>query len=214
MFANRTDAGMKLGMALKPYNGTSALVLGIARGGAEIAYQVAKALTLEFSLIMVRKLPFRDNPEAGFGALAEDGSLHLLPGAEQRLARSAIRDAVRRQEAELTRRVEDLRGGSPLPDLRKRHVILVDDGIALGSTTHAAIKCCRRLGACRVTVATPLAAPAARTTLEAAASKVIVLLCPPFLFSVSEFYRDRGEVSDADVTRLLTRARQAGLLAE
>jgi predicted phosphoribosyltransferase len=214
MFQNRTDAGRQLGVALSQYHATHSIVLAIPRGGVEVAHQVAKSLKLSLSLVVVRKLPFPDNPEAGFGALAEDGSLYFLPGANQRLPQSVILNTVQEQQTEVARRVKVLRGGDPLPELRQRHVILVDDGIAMGSTTQAAVKCCRGLGARRVTVAAPVASPEARTSLEASADEVVVLLCPPFFRAVAEFYRDWYDVPDQEVIGIMADARQSGLLAE
>jgi len=214
MFENRTDAGRQLGAALSQHQGSQPLVLAIPRGGVEVAYQVAIGLAADLSLVVVRKLPFPDNPEAGFGALAEDGSLYFLPGANQRLPPSVILGIVQEQQAEVARRVEVLRGGDPLPELRRRHVILVDDGIAMGSTTQAAVKCCRSLGASRVTVAAPVASPGARTSLEASADEVVVLLCPSFFRAVAEFYRDWYDVPDQEVIGIMADARQSGLLAQ
>jgi predicted phosphoribosyltransferase len=166
MFHDRTDAGKRLAEALKRYEGTGALILGIPRGGVEVACQVAKVLALEFSILIVRKLPFPDSPESSFGAIAEDGSLYLVPDTAWILAQNLVDRIVEQQQAEVVRRVRVLHGGRTLPDLRNRHVIVVDDGIAMGSTMQAAVLCCQNLGASYVTVASPVASPKAKIEVD------------------------------------------------
>ncbi|MBI5241836.1 MAG: phosphoribosyltransferase [Elusimicrobia bacterium] len=205
MFADRADAGRRLAEELLRRHVSADVTLGIARGGIVVGWEVARALGGLLSVLVVRKLPFPDNPEAGFGAAAEDGSLCLLRGAAGRLPRRLIREILSRQTAELRRRVRVLRHGAPLPDLRGRAVILADDGIAMGSTALAAVKCCRRLGARRVVVAAPVASPEALSLLEEAADEVVVLASPPEFRAVAQFYDDWRDVPDEEVLRIVDR---------
>lgn len=214
MFRDRTDAGHKLGEALTEFRGQHPLILGIPRGGVRIAREVAETLNTTFSVIIVRKLPFPENPEAGFGAIAEDGSLYIVPGMDNSLPASVVDRTTSRQEAEVTRRIRMLRGGRPLPDLKGRHVILVDDGIAMGSTTQAAVLCCRRQEAGRVTVAAPVASPDAVRALEETADAVVCLEMPSFFRAVAEFYETWYDVPDREAVELLDDARKAGRLAD
>jgi putative phosphoribosyl transferase len=213
LFDDRTDAGMRLAEALKQYEGTASLVLGIPRGGVEVAFQVAKALGLHFSIVVVRKLPFPDSPESGFGAIAEDGSLYILSSARWMLSQSQVDRIVRQQKEEVARRIKILRNGRPLPDLKGRHIILIDDGIAMGSTTHAAAMCTRNLGASRVTVAVPAASPDAKAALEASADEVIAIESPAGFRAVADFYRNWYDVSDEEVGNIMVDAEKSGLLA-
>jgi putative phosphoribosyl transferase len=213
MFSDRADAGRQLGAALKKYKGADSLVLGIPRGGVEVAYYVAGALAVQLSIIVVRKLPYPDSPEAGFGAVAEDGSLYFVPGADRTLAQSLIDSIVQRQCQEVARRIEALRNGHPLPDLRNRHIIVVDDGIAMGSTTQAAVRCCRNRGANRVSVAAPAASPHACAELAGVADEIVTLLSPPWFRAVADFYQNWYDVSDNEVVDIMKAAEKSGLLA-
>ncbi|MFO7871455.1 MAG: phosphoribosyltransferase family protein [Kiritimatiellia bacterium] len=212
LFNDRTDAGSALAGQLRSHAEKSSLVLGIPRGGVEVGYRVAKDLDLQFSIIMVRKLPFPDNPEAGFGAIAEDGSVYMHPLAG--VPKSTADGVAREQRAEVSRRISALRQGRSLPDLKDRHVILVDDGIAMGSTTQAALMCCRGNKAARVTVAAPVASPDARAALEETADDVVVVLKPSFFRAVADYYRHWYDVPDAEVIDIMSEADSAGLLAK
>jgi predicted phosphoribosyltransferase len=205
MFNNRTDAGRKLGNALKAYHIKDPLILGIPRGGVEVGYRVAQELSAPFSILIVKKLPFPDNPEAGFGAIAENGSVYFFPGYEERLPSTVIENTIARQKAEVERRVEVLRNGAPLPDLQHRYVILVDDGIAMGSTTQAAVQCCREMGAKHILVAAPVSSPDARRKLNTAADEVVTLLTPPFFRAVAEYYQHWYDVPDEEVLQIMNR---------
>ena len=213
MFQDRTDAGKRLGTALKQSESRRTLVLGIPRGGVEVAYRVAEALASKLSILIVRKLPFPEVPESGFGAVAEDGTVYLVPGAEHRVPRSRIGNIIRRQRTEVIRRIEALRKGCPLPGLQNYSVILVDDGIAMGSTVQAAVRCCHNLGAVHITVAAPVGSPDAVASLKETADDVFVLFSPPSFRAVADFYRDWYDVSDREVFEIMRTAARARMLA-
>lgn len=211
MFEDRRDAGEKLGQALESYKTKNPLVLGIPRGGVEVAYHAARAIEADLSVIIVRKLPFPDNPESGFGAVAEDGTVYLAPEASRWVGESTVNRIVEEQKEEVSRRISSLRGG-PLPSLENRQVILIDDGIAMGSTTMAAAMCCRNLNAAHILAATPAGSPRAIGKLRKTADDVLAILSPPYFRAVAEFYRNWYDVSDAEVVAILDRARDSGLL--
>ena len=208
MFKDRRDAGERLARALADYKDRDAVVLAIPRGGAEVGYQVAKALGADFSLVVVRKLPFPDNPEAGFGAIAEDGSMVILKYADYRLLRDTVERVADFQRDEVRRRVEVLRSGEPLPNLAGKTVILVDDGIAMGSTMQAAIKLCRNASAGRIVVAVPVSGARTAQEIGELVDEMVVLETPPFFRAVAQVYRNWRDVSDREVIRIMNAWRE------
>jgi putative phosphoribosyl transferase len=203
MFKNRKDAGEKLAKALEKYRTEKPVVLAIPRGGVEVGLQVSKKLGADFSLIIARKLPFPDNPEAGFGAIAENGSTFIFQNAGYWLAGETIEQIKQEQIAEIERRVNALRGGKPLPDIAGRTVILVDDGIAMGSTMRAAIKLCRKKEAGKVVVAVPVGGREVSDSLATEADEMIVLEIPTYFSAVAQAYENWYDVSDEEVLDLL-----------
>ena len=134
MFTDRTDGALQLATALEEYKNKNVVVLGIPRGGAVTAYYVAMHLNAEFSLLISRKLGHPYNPEYAVGAIAEDGTIHLNPYAMEEVGKEDIDQVVAEQKKEIERRIKVLRKGEPLPVLKNRIVIIVDDGIATGAT--------------------------------------------------------------------------------
>jgi putative phosphoribosyl transferase len=212
-FRNRADAGEQLGAALERHRRDGSIVLGIPRGGVEVGLLVAEALEAVFSVLVARKLPFPDNPEAGFGAVAEDGTLYFIPRYKDSLPPTQVNRIIREQEAEVLRRVKLFRPERPLPDLTGRHVILVDDGIAMGSTTLVAVACCRNKGAARVTVAAPVASPDALEAVRQAADGVEVLHAPDRFEAVAQFYDHWADLTDQDVVKLVGGFRRGAAIA-
>ncbi len=211
MFKDRKDAGQALAQELEPYRSEDVLVLAIPRGGVEVGYQVAKHLDAEFSLLIARKLPYPDQPEAGFGAVAEDGSTIILERASRWVSDETVEAVVEHQRQEIERRVAVLRKGEPLPELESRTVILVDDGIAMGSTMRAAIKLCRRRDAGRIVVAVPVASEEVTEQFIGArdgfADEIVVLEQPTFFRAVAQVYERWYDVPDSEVVALLDRWR-------
>jgi putative phosphoribosyl transferase len=204
MFEDRRDAGERLAKALVDYKGKAdVVVLAIPRGGVEVGYQVAKALDADFSLVIARKLPFPDDPEAGFGAIAEDGSTVILEHTGYGLLRDTVERVIDFQREDVQRRVAALRGGEPLPDLAGKTVILVDDGIAMGSTMRAAIKLCRNTGAGRIVVAVPVTGERKAREIGALVDEMVVLEKPPFFRAVAQAYSNWYDVSDREVMRIM-----------
>jgi len=203
MFADRKDAGQKLARAVEKYRADRPLVLAIPKGGVEVGYEVAKHLGCEFSILIARKLPFPDNPEAGFGAVAEDGSTFINDYAARGLSQHTIDRILKQQRREIKRRIAALRKGQPLPQIADRTVILIDDGIAMGSTMRAGISLCRNKKAKKVVVASPVAGPATMAELAKIVDDVVVLEKPAFFRAVAQVYANWYDVCDEEVIRIL-----------
>ena len=203
MFKDREEAGKRLGEALKDYKGQGALVLAIPRGGVEVGYHAAKHLQADFSFLIARKLPYPDNPEAGFGALAEDGSAVILGDASSCVSEEKIKEIVREQSEEIKRRVQVLRKGKPLPPVSGRTVILVDDGLAMGSTMRAAIELCRKRNAQKIVVAVPVGGGRVADEVNELADEVIILEVPRFFQAVAQDYLNWYDVPDEEVIEIM-----------
>ena len=203
MFKNRKDAGEKLARALEKYREEHPVVLAIPRGGVEVGLQVSKRLGTDFCLVIARKLPFPDNPEAGFGAVAENGSTVIIENAGYWLAGETFERIKKEQIAEIERRINALRGGKPLPDIAGRTVILVDDGIAMGSTMRAAIELCRNKKAKKIVVAVPVAGKEIADVIAKEADEIVVLETPASFRAVAQVYENWYDVSDEEVLDLL-----------
>jgi putative phosphoribosyl transferase len=199
MFTDRKDAGQKLGKLMDSYIGCNGIVMAIPKGGVEVGFYVAKQLRLPLSLIIVRKLPMPDNPEAGFGAIAEDGSTFIIREFYDWIPSQVIKKIIKEQKLELKRRINVLRKGMPLPDVEDKVAILVDDGIAMGSTVQAAIMLCRNKKAKKVVVASPVAGPQATLELAKVADEVVIMEKPSFFRAVAESYRNWYDVPDEEV---------------
>lgn len=180
MFEDRKDAGEKFAAALSKYKGTDAIVLAIPKGGVEVGYQIAKYLDAGFSILVSRKLPYPGNPEAGFGAVAEDGSIFIHEYAAGRFSGEVINSIIEEQKQKIKRRIEVLRHGRPLPEIAGRNVILVDDGIAMGSTMHVSIMLCRNKKAGRIVAAAPVSGQQVAAGILELVDELTVLEQPAF----------------------------------
>ncbi len=203
MFTDRQDAGQRLARALEQYRGRNALVLAIPRGGVEVAYQVAKNLGADLSILVSRKLPFPDNPEAGFGAIAEDGSTFIFRDAALWLTGEKIEKIIQEQQVEIQRRIQVLRKGQSLPEMTDRIVILVDDGLAMGSTMRAAISLCKKKKPRRIVVAVPVAGEDVAEEIRELIDEIVVLEQPVFFRAVAQVYQHWYDVSDEEVMGIL-----------
>jgi predicted phosphoribosyltransferase len=208
MFIDRKDAGERLARALATYKGQGVLVLAIPRGGVEVGYYVARELEADFSLVVARKLPLPSNPEAGFGAVVEDGSAFIFEDARRFLDPGTIERVIAEQRAEVGRRIRALRRGEALPPLEGRTVILVDDGIAMGSTMRAAVMMCRRAKAAKVVIAAPVAGPDVAAQMRALADDVVILETPAAFYAVAQAYVNWYDVPDAEVVGIMDRWRR------
>lgn len=208
MFSDRTDAGRRLAVELEKFRGENVIVLAIPRGGAVIGSIVAEQIGTEYSLVITRKLPFPDNPESGFGAIAEDGSSFIFPEAGEWLEKGTIERIKKEQKDEIERRKKVLRGGEPLPVLKRKTVVLVDDGIAMGSTMKASVRLCRKQGAEKIVVAVPVAGPEKERDMKKDADEVIVLETPAFFRAVAQSYANWYDVPDSEVVAIMDKWRE------
>jgi predicted phosphoribosyltransferase len=203
IFRDRKEAGEYLAAALQHYKSENPVVLAIPRGGVEVGFEVAKALDADFDLLIARKLPFPDNPESGFGAIAEDGSLYIIKEAAWYLSQSIVERIIAQQQEEIQRRIAKLRGGRDLMPIEGRTVILVDDGIAMGSTMHAAIAYCRNHQAGKIIVAAPVTSARVKAQLEREVDDVVILETPPDFHAVAQVYANWYDVSDEEVLEIM-----------
>jgi predicted phosphoribosyltransferase len=207
MFQDRQDAGQKLGKSLEVYKECDGIVLAIPRGGVEVGYYVAQYLGVPLSLVVVRKLPFPENPEAGFGAIAEDGSAFFVDRVSSRLSSNVIQLILEEQKQEIERRIQVLREGQPLPSIAGKIVLLVDDGIAMGSTMQAGIMLSKNKEAGKIVVASPVASQATAAKLAEVADETVILEKPPFFRAVAEVYSNWYDVPDDEVISFMQKSK-------
>lgn len=203
MFYDRKDAALQLAKALEKYKDKQAVVLGIPRGGAVTGYYVAQHLNAEFSLLISRKLGHPYNPEYAVGAVAEDGTVHLNDTAIREVSQDEIDAAVAQQKKEIERRINILRQGEPLPAIKNKIVLIVDDGIATGATIFAAIEMCKKKEAAKIIVAAPVSGSAIVRQLKKLADEVVIIETPIFYHAVSQGYETFDQVTDEEALGLL-----------
>jgi predicted phosphoribosyltransferase len=209
MFRDRRQAGQVLARHLLAYRGRpDVIVLALPRGGVPVGFEVARALGVPLDVFIVRKLGVPGYPELAMGAIASGGVRVLSRDLVARLAIShEALDAVTGQETtELARRELLYRGGRPPHALSGMTVILVDDGLATGSTMRAAVEAVRKLGALHIVTAVPVAAPQACGRLDEEADECVCVAAPPGFGAVGEFYSDFEATSDDEVRTLLAAA--------
>jgi putative phosphoribosyl transferase len=208
MFKNRVDAGRQLAAKLHHLQGQDVVVVGLPRGGVPVALEVAKALGAPLDVIVVRKLGVSFQPELGLGAIGE-GGVRVIDEKVVRLAGvgdAEVAAVEQRERAELERRARRFRGDRPRLALARRTVVVVDDGIATGSTARAACRVARADGADRVVLAVPVA-PADFTARPGSdADDYVCVHTPQWFRSVGEFYADFSPTSDDEVVACLERA--------
>ena len=209
-FADRSDAGHQLARALAPRFGGRGdlIVLGLPRGGVPVAFEIANALDAPLDVFIVRKIGLPGHEEFGIGAIAS-GGVRVVD--EQVLRSYGIDDETleritSRERQELERRERRYRDDRPFPDLRDRTVILVDDGLATGSTMRAAVAALREEGPREIVVAVPVGAPETCASLAREVDDVICLRTPEPFYAVGLWYEDFDQSTDEEVHDLLERA--------
>ena len=203
MFKDRKEAGNKLALKLDKYKNQNVLVLAIPRGGVEVGFEVAVYLNSDFDILVSRKLPIPYNPEAGFGAIAEDGSAYINKDASFWVQKNEIERIKKEQINEIKRRIEVLRGGRPLTAVESRVVILIDDGLAMGSTMRASIQYCRNKNAKKVIVAVPVSGEDVFYEIKQLVDEAYVLEMPYNFMAVAQAYLNWYDVTDEDVIELM-----------
>jgi predicted phosphoribosyltransferase len=205
-FLDRRDAGRALGAKLASYrNRNDVVVLGLPRGGVPVAFEVALALDAPLDVFLVRKLGSPGQEELAMGAIASGGVRVLNPTVIRSLRISAeeIERATRREEEELRRRELSYRGDRPPLDLRSRIAILVDDGLATGSSMRAAVEAARKLAPARIVVAVPVAPFSTAREMRRIADDVVCVATPEPFDSVGRFYEEFDQTTDEEVRELL-----------
>jgi len=208
-FANREEAGLRLSVALKEQTGREdVIVLGLPRGGVPVAFSLAQGLHLPLDVFIVRKLGVPGFEELALGAIAS-GDVRVLNAevvAALPNAAQLIESVTAHESVELERRERLYRGDRPPLLLSERSVIVVDDGVATGSTIRAAIAALRKSGSAQIIVAVPVGPPETCRELRQEADEVICLLEPENFCAVGEFYQDFSQITDDEVRYLLAQA--------
>jgi putative phosphoribosyl transferase len=211
-FPDRSAAGVVLARELQTrVLQPPVLVLALPRGGVAVAYEVARMLHAPLDVMVVRKIGHPEQPELAIGAIASGGVVVHETGLEKEfpdLVKTFDRLADD-QRRELERRERVYRQGLPALDLREKTVILVDDGLATGSTMLAAVRAARKAGAAPIVVAAPVASREAAALVRAEADASVILQTPPALFAIGLWYQHFEQLDDAEVCRLLQLSRRS-----
>jgi predicted phosphoribosyltransferase len=212
MFYDRVQAGKMLAERLEDYAGRpDVIVLALPRGGVPVGFEVAQVLVAPLDLMLVRKLGVPGHEEYAMGAVAANGTRVINRDAVDMLQISdeVINAAAEREMQEIARRDRLYRHGKPPPELHGRTVILIDDGLATGSTMLAAVHGARESGAAHVVAAVPVGAAETCIMLEAEVDQLVCLESPEPFRAVGRWYRDFPQLSDKEVIDLLARAEQS-----
>jgi putative phosphoribosyl transferase len=208
-FSDRIDAGKRLANALKGHVSGDTVVLAIPRGGVVVGFEVARELCAPLDVIVPRKIGAPNNPELAIGAVTQDGTLILDRQLMRYLGVSEayVQTESQRQKVEIERRVKSYRGDLSAPNLKGCTVIVVDDGIATGSTMKAALASVRKSGAECVVVAVPVGPASTIAALQSRADLVVCLFMPQEFNAIGEFYENFEQTTDEEVRRLLSENR-------
>jgi putative phosphoribosyl transferase len=212
-FKDRAEAGRVLGSLLDHYaNRPDVIVLALPRGGLPVAYEIAAELHAPLDVFLVRKLGVPGHEELAMGAIATGGVRVLNEDVVSalRIPSHVIDVVASREQRELERREAAYRDGRPAPQVRNQVVILVDDGLATGSTMRAAVAALYQQGPSRVVVAVPVGSPSTCQELRREVDEVVCALTPDHFYAVGQWYRDFSEVSDETVRDLLRRSGDGG----
>jgi putative phosphoribosyl transferase len=207
-FKDRAEAGRILANRLTKYADQKPIVLGLPRGGVPVAFEVAKALKAPLDVYVVRKLGVPGHEELAMGAIAS-GDVRVLnkPVVEDLgISEEAIETETRKEQEELKRRELLYRGKRPPLDVSNRTVVLVDDGIATGSTIKAAIAALKKQKAGRIVVAVPVAPASTIDELKTEVDEVVCVSTPEFFYAISLWYDEFLQTSDEEVRELLKKA--------
>ena len=205
MFHDRTDAGKQLAEKLLKYKNKNVVVLAIPRGGVPVGYEIAKALNTDFDLIIPRKLPNPYEPESGIGAVSETDDIILNKEAiyYSGISKKEVEKIISEQKEIIKERVKKLREGKALTNLEYRIAILVDDGLAMGSTMQAAIATARHKKAVKVVVAIPTAGYSVVELISKKADEVVCIDKRKYFRAVADAYENWYDLDDKEVTDIM-----------
>jgi predicted phosphoribosyltransferase len=189
-------------------NRPDVLVLALPRGGVPVGFEVARSLNAPLDVFLVRKLGVPGHEELAMGAIASGGVRVLNPEVvdELQIPWYMIEMVAAREQQELARRERLYRGDRPLPEVAGKTVILVDDGLATGSTMRAAIAALRQRGPARIVVAVPVGAPSTCEELRAGVDDLICVIAPESFYAVGLWYEDFSQTTDTEIRELLEQA--------
>lgn len=208
-FRDRAEAGRILARHLQHYGDrTDVVVLALPRGGVPVAHEVAHALSSPLDVFLVRKLGVPGQEELAMGAIASGGTRVLNDEviAELGIPESIVEEASRRQQEELQRQEQLYRGNRPPIDGRGKTVILIDDGLATGSTMRAAVRALRQEHPARIVVAVPTGAASTCEQLRQEVDEVVCVIMPEVFYAVGLWYQDFSQTTDEQVRDLLSRS--------
>ncbi len=215
LFRDRSDAGRALADRLTGYAGRNdVIVLALPRGGAPVGYEIARALHAPLDLFLVRKLGVPGHEELAMGAIASGGVRVLNEEVVEslRIPDDTIEMVAAEEGRELERRERAYRGDRPAPDVRGKTVILVDDGLATGSSMRAAVAALRQRGPARIVVAVPVGARETCAEFHHLADETVCARTPDPFYAVGLWYADFSQTSDDEVRELLERAADSAVL--
>ena len=209
IFQNRSEAGKYLVTQLARFaNRDDVLVLALPRGGVPVAYEVARALHAPLDIYLVRKLGVPGHEELAMGAIASGGVRVINEDVVRylRIPKSVIDSVAAIELEELERREREYRGDRPEPDVRGKTVILVDDGLATGSTMRAAAEALRQQQPARIVVAVPVSAPQTCDEYRMGVDEIVCAVTPEPFYGVGQWYVDFSQTTDEEVRQLLAKA--------
>lgn len=204
MFSDRRDAGIKLSENLLGFKSDSPMILALPRGGVPVGYEIAKELNADFDIFVVRKIGVPWNPEFGVGAVSEGGIIYLDENTIARLGinKESLSKIIKNEKKEIERQLLLYRSGKPHKYLKNQTVIIVDDGLATGSTARCAIKAVKLLKPRKIIFAAPVCAYDTSQTLSRSV-EIVCHLTPSDLQAVGSYYRDFRQVTDEEVSKFL-----------
>lgn len=212
LFFDRADAGRILASRLGKFSRSEPFIVGLPRGGVPVAYEIAKAFDTDMSVVISRKIGLPGQPEFGIGAVSENNTLlldeQIIKMLEVSLDR--VQDIIRMEKAEMTRQINIFRHGRPLTGLRRRTVILVDDGVATGNTAKAAVTAVRKESPSRIVFVFPVCASETERNLKGLVDEEFCYATPAEFQSVGTWYRSFDQLNDGDVIRLMREAEKFG----
>ena len=208
LFRDRTEAGRKLAAALTEFKGEDLVILAIPRGGVVVAREVAKALGAPLDIVVTRKIEAPGEPEYALGAVTQEGDVIMDRQAAESLGatKEYLDSQVKKKREEVNERMKKFRGDAPYPDLEGKVVIIVDDGIATGSSVGAAVMSVKKRKPKEIVVAVPVAPRDAVETLAADGNRVVCLETPGPFLAIGEFYGIFDQVDDEEVKLILDRS--------
>ena len=211
-FKNRYDAGRQLARLLTSHaNRNETIVLGLARGGVPVAYEIATTLNAPLDVFVVRKLGVPGHEELAMGAIASGGEIVLNNEViqDRHISDEQIEHVVARERVELSRRERRYRDGNPAPSIKDQTVLLIDDGLATGSTMRAAAIAVRKQAPKQVVVAVPISDPGVCENIRDLVDETICMVTPEPLYAVGIWYRNFAPTTDDEVSELLRRRQDA-----